>query len=253
MPIETLILGQSGVRLQLPGGIAYIDPYLSDSVALRYGSEFSRLLPPPFEPSAVVDANWVFITHDHLDHCDPETLVPVAAASNSCQFIGPPTVVGLLQEWGVSAQRLVLAPDHWLVLSKHLRVRAVPAAHPTIARDSSGQLQAVGYVFDVGGRRLYHSGDTAPASELIAVLQELRPSVGFLPVNERNFFRDQKGIIGNMSLREAFQFAGEIGLEVLIPIHWDMFAMNSLFRDEIELLYRLSKPKFQLSLSPTHV
>jgi hypothetical protein len=33
--------------------------------------------------------------------------------------------------------------------------------------------------------------------------------VAFLPMNERSFFRKRRGIIGNMSVREAFAMAAE--------------------------------------------
>jgi L-ascorbate metabolism protein UlaG (beta-lactamase superfamily) len=47
--------------------------------------------------------------------------------------------------------------------------------------------------------------------------------------------------------------AAEIGVRTLVPMHWDMFAPNSVFREEIELVYgRLNAP-FALSINPTAV
>jgi hypothetical protein len=34
-------------------------------------------------------------------------------------------------------------------------------------------------------------------------------------------------------------------------MHWDMFAANSVFREEIELVHRLSACPFNLSINPT--
>ncbi|MGH2708602.1 MAG: MBL fold metallo-hydrolase, partial [Actinomycetota bacterium] len=89
---------------------------------------------------------------------------------------------------------------------------------------------------------------------LLAVLRGLGPiDVAFLPVNERSFFRKRRGIIGNMSVREAFAMAAEIGVRTLVPMHWDMFAPNSVFREEIELVYGRLSPPFALSLHPAAV
>jgi L-ascorbate metabolism protein UlaG (beta-lactamase superfamily) len=72
-----------------------------------------------------------------------------------------------------------------------------------------------------------------------------------LPVNERNYYRDRAGIIGNMSVREAFAFAEEIGVDTVIPIHWDLFGPNSVLPDEIILVHRHLSPRFRLALSPS--
>ena len=75
--------------------------------------------------------------------------------------------------------------------------------------------------------------------------------IAFLPVNERNYYRDQKGILGNMTVREAFQLAEDIHVKTLIPTHWDMFALNQVYQEEIELLYDKICPNFMLLIAPT--
>ena len=73
-------------------------------------------------------------------------------------------------------------------------------------------------------------------------------NIVILPINEHNFMREKLGIIGNMSLREAFYLADFLNTKELIPIHWDMFELNSVFKEEIQLLYELLKPNFTLNL-----
>jgi len=71
-----------------------------------------------------------------------------------------------------------------------------------------------------------------------------------MPVNERNFYREKRGIVGNMSVREAFQMATDIGVKTLVPTHWDMFAPNSVYKEELNLLYELMRPPFEMRLDP---
>jgi L-ascorbate 6-phosphate lactonase len=252
--IATKALGQSGYRLELGGIVVYIDPYLSDNVEAVEGGAMRRQFPLPVSPSRVADADWILVTHAHIDHCDLHTLVPVSVASPRCRIVCPQECAHALVASGVARERIVIAEQQWRDLAPSVRVLAVPAAHPRIERDDAGNMRFVGYVLEWDGRRIYHAGDTSLVKELHDVLVALSPlQVVFLPVNERNYYREQRGIIGNMTLREAFQLAEDVRATTLVPMHWDMFLPNSVFREEIELLYRLAHPSFELRIYPTAV
>jgi L-ascorbate 6-phosphate lactonase len=252
VPLRTL--GQSGFRLQFGDTVVYIDPYLTDSCATFDGPHLARLAPPPLAPSEVTDADFVFVTHAHRDHCDPDTLVPLARASPKARFVASSAAAKVLAASSIARERVELARESWTPLAEALRVRAVPAAHPVIERDTDGVLLHAGYIFEFGGRRFYHSGDTSLTAELLEALSPYAPiDIVFLPVNERNFVREQQGILANMSLREAFYFAAQLGARTLVPMHWDLFGPNSTFRDEIELVHRLAQPELRLELEPSAV
>src|SRR3546814_2410822 len=97
--IPVRLLGQSGCRLGFPGCTIYVDPYLSNSVQELDAPDLARLTPIPLQPGQVDDADWVLITHDHIDHCDPHTLPALAEASPTASFVGPAPVLRLLGEW----------------------------------------------------------------------------------------------------------------------------------------------------------
>lgn len=247
--VAILLLGQSGCRIDLAGKRLYCDPYLSNSVAELDGPDLQRLISIPFAPQQVDDADCVLITHSHIDHCDPQTLPALAVASPRSQFIGPRPVLEHLRAWGIAEDRLQLANEYWTNLSSGLRVHAVPAAHPAIVRDEDGNLECVGYMLEAHGQRVYVAGDTSVSDELLDALRALRPiTLALLPVNERNYFRTRRGIVGNMSVREAFQLAAEIGISSVVPVHWDMFAANRVQPDEMLAVYRELQPSFELLL-----
>ena len=250
--IPVQLLGQSGCKISFPGVTIYLDPYLSNSVQELDAADLVRCLPIPFTPNSVVDADVVLITHEHMDHCDPHTIPELAAASPQARFIGPAPVVRRLAEWGISSERIRLAVEDWVVLGSELRVRAIPAAHPEIERDGQKQLRCVGYLLEYEGQRIYLAGDTSARQEIIDVLRGLGPvHTAFLPVNEHNYFRGRRGIIGNMSVREAFQLAVEIGARQVVAVHWDMFAANSVEPEEIRIIHQSMQPGFGLLLQPT--
>ena len=249
------LLGQAGCRVQLSDVVVYFDPYLSNSVAEIESQQYKRLRPVPMWPVDISDADLVFITHEHLDHCDPLTLPDIHQSSPKAKFIGPYPVIEKLIAWGISEDAVILATaDLREQYKDKFEWQVLPAAHPNRVVDSKGNDAFVGYLIDWQGHKIYHSGDTSITDEILYAAMKLRPiHTAILPVNERNFFRERQGIIGNMTLREAFCFAEEIGADNLIPIHWDMFAANSVSQEEIECTYKLLQPSFNLLMRPTSI
>lgn len=246
------MLGQSGVKLLLPELAVYVDPYLSNSVQELDSPDLARQVPIPFHPEEVADADIVLITHDHIDHCDPHTLVKLSKASPQAHFFGPAPVLRKLAEWGIPRERVSLTPETWRDIKQGVRLRAVPAAHPEICRDADGKLECIGFLLECCDRRFYFAGDTMARQEIIDnLLEDGAIDVAFLPVNEHNFFRGRRCIIGNMSLREAFEFGQEIRARQVVAVHWDMFAVNSTYPEEIRLVYDRMSPDFSLLLRPT--
>ncbi|MBE2260644.1 MAG: glycosyltransferase [Rhodobacteraceae bacterium] len=252
--IPVQMLGQSGCRLSFPEATIYLDPYLSNSVQELDAPDLARQVPIAYLPERVVDADWVLITHEHIDHCDPHTIPKLAKASPQARFVGPMPVVMRLRDWGIDASRMMLADEAWTNLTPRLRLRTVPAAHPEIVRDADGRLACVGYLLEYEQQLIYLAGDTSVKQEVIDALVANGPiHTAFLPVNEHNFFRGQRGIIGNMSVREAFQLAIAIGARQVVAVHWDMFAVNAVDPDEIRWVHRSMKPGFALLLKPTTI
>lgn len=243
-------LGQGGFKIELPGFTGYLDPYLSDSVREMDSPDLVRQVPIPVVPEDITDADCVLLTHAHIDHCDPHTLPKLAAASPGARFIGPSPVLAQLAHWGIAPERLMAAEEQWQELSTGVRVYAVPAAHPEVRRDAEGRPACVGFILEApDGSRAYFAGDTGLTHELLELAAKLGPyDVAFLPCNEQNYFRASRGIVGNMTVREAFGFAQAIGARRLFPCHWDMFAANSVFPEEIKLLYEKMSPPFALEM-----
>ena len=252
--ISLQLLGQSGCRIEYDGVVIYMDPYLSNSVQELDASDLERLIPVPMLPESVTDADWVIITHEHIDHCDPHTLPMIAEASPNCRIIGPPPVLNRLSDWGIAAHRCQVAKEQWMQLNDTIALIALPAAHPDIRRDERGYLLTVGYIMEINGGRIYLAGDTSVKEELIESLMSFMPiTTALLPVNEHNFYRGRRGIVGNMSIRDAFSLANEIGIKTVIPVHWDMFAANCVSPDEIKATYQQVMPCFDLQINPTSI
>ncbi|MGH8048620.1 MAG: MBL fold metallo-hydrolase [Chthoniobacterales bacterium] len=246
--MQIQFLGQSGFLIHAAGKRLVIDPYLSDSVAEKFGAQNARQVPVVVTPAQLAPLDFVLLTHAHLDHTDPQTLGPLAAASPAADFFAPYECRALLVEWGLGRHEISAPPAEWNLLAPGLEVRAIPAAHLELERNAAGEPRSIGWLLRADGITLYHAGDTIPHPEIFASLAGERIDYALLPVNERNFYRDRDGIVGNMTVREAFRMAADLGVRTLIPIHWDMFAPNRVHPAEIELLYNLETPPFSLEV-----
>jgi len=243
-------LGQTGLKISNGKICLLIDPYLSHSVQELDAPDLVRQVPIPYAPHSLRDVDWVLITHEHMDHCDPHTIPMLAQASPQARFVGPEPVRKQLRAWRISADRIVQASSTWLELDSDLRVCAVPAAHPRVLLSQDGQPKAVGYLLERHQKRVWVAGDTSVCEDMIDYMQRFKPiHAALLPVNEDNFFRRRRGIVGNMSVREAFGLAAELGIEQVVPVHWDLFEANSTTPEEIRAVYHAHLWPFELVMA----
>jgi L-ascorbate 6-phosphate lactonase len=212
-------LGQAGFLVEAGGARLLVDPFVSEHEA--------RLFPPP--PVDVFGAriDRVLVTHEHLDHLDPESLRAVAARSPGVAVVAPEP----LREQVEGLPFHGVAPGDRLDLPGGVALRVVPAVHAVHPRDGYSEggdpPRFVGYVLEVDGVAIYHGGDTIADDRVLAGLDGVRVDVALLPVNGRTFFREREDLAGNLDARDAVALAAHCGASILVPIHWDLFAGNT--------------------------
>lgn len=218
-------LGQESVIIKGDGITIYVDPYLSGDLDT---GDWRRVFPAPIAPEEIQSVDLCLITHEHDDHMDARTLPWLHRSSPEAMIVAPACCKSALLEMGIPASGLITADDRQpLGLFSKLRLTPIAAAHEQLERDADGCPRYVGYVLELNGVTLYHAGDTLVYPELIARVSALKPDIALLPINGRDYFRHQRGIVGNMDYREAAHFAREIGTDTVIPLHYDLFAVNA--------------------------
>jgi L-ascorbate 6-phosphate lactonase len=219
-------LGQAGFILRTADATALIDPFLAPHDGREYESGLAA--------AGAHDVDVVLCTHEHVDHFDADSAPAIAAASPGAVFVVPTPIVDMVTESGVAPDRVVgVQPGDPMDLGG-LSIRAVPAMHGVTMDDaygfgeelSDGAIRFLGYVIDAAGVRLYHAGDTIHYSGMEDTLRELAIDVAMLPINGRDPAREARGIVGNLSEREAAWLAREIGAGTIVPMHYDLFARN---------------------------
>lgn len=257
-------LGQAGFVIEAGGRRIVIDPYLSDSLAEKYrGKRFGheRMMPAPATPAKLGPLDLVLVTHQHTDHMDPQSLMPLAAANPACRFVVPRAALAAAEERiGVLPERLIpVDAGESVEPLPGLAVTAIRAAHETLERSPEGWHRFLGYVVAADGATLYHSGDTIPFEGLAEEVAPFAVDLALLPVNGRRAELTAAGIAGNLTLDEACLLAERIGAADLIAHHYGLFAFNTedpeiidaksaaadcrvrLHRAKLSVEYRLSK------------
>lgn len=224
-------LGQSGFLVRAGRDFALIDPYLSDSLTRKYAGTprpHVRMTERCVDPAALGFVNLVLCSHAHTDHFDPDTLRAVASAPGRTARLRV-----ILPAAHLARAEQLLAPldieclgmtAHTNRCADSFSIAAIPAAHPTIERDTSDRELFLGFILRTGRRSLYHSGDTIWHDDVVAAAAAAKPEIALLPINGN---RHERGVAGNLDPCEAARFARAIGVRLAIPHHYEMFEFNT--------------------------
>jgi L-ascorbate metabolism protein UlaG (beta-lactamase superfamily) len=248
-------LGQSGFWCRWENTRVLFDPYLSDSLTEKYAATdkpHTRMSRRVISPERLTALNVITSSHNHTDHLDAATLLPLLRVNPAARLVIPEANRSFV------AQRLAIAPaypdglDDGLEIalgdSGQIRIAAAAAAHNTLERDAAGRHHFLGYTVQLGPWRIYHSGDTLLYDGLAEKLRVRGPfDVAFVPINGN---RPERRVAGNLDGREAAQLARDIGARLAVPHHYAMFEFNTadpaaLFEPEC---VRLAQPSRTLRL-----
>jgi L-ascorbate metabolism protein UlaG (beta-lactamase superfamily) len=225
-------LGQSGFLLQWNQACILFDPYLSDSLTKKYASTqkpHTRMSELVIQPDQLDFIDVVTSSHNHTDHLDGETLIPLLRRSD-ISFIIPEANRSFVSERAQCAREFPLGLNDGESLTvKGFTFHGVPAAHNNLERDEAGRCKFMGYVVTFGNFAVYHSGDTLWFDGLEQLLKPFRVDVAFLPINGND---PSRGVAGNLNAHEAAQLGKAIGARVVIPHHYNMFTFNTADPEE---------------------
>lgn len=195
-------LGQAGLLFETGGKTIVIDPYLSDSVARIQPANKRRV---PVDTSFLeIQPDVLILTHDHLDHTDPETLQHYLQSGRNVLILASGNAYDHVRRDfpGVGNPVLFNRRTQWTAFG--VRFTAVKAEH--------SDTHAIGVIIEAEGKTYYITGDTLYNTDIFADLPAKIDYV-FLPVN---------GVGNNMNMEDATRFCERMNAKA-IPVHCGLF------------------------------
>ena len=219
-------LGGGVVELATPDykQMAYIDAWIWNNAGW---TRFNVPKPPEYaskdgfvqyvkskSPQAVL----VLLTHDHGDHIGDyfEMLQALNAAGVPVKTGGQSDLMrkGLVPQFksaGLDPAQIVLnggGSMNFGGISKHgdMTVHLVPAIHSTLAGYPSA-----GFILEIGGVRVYASGDTDLFGDMKLIGERYRPQLGFFCVGDGPY---------TMGPEDAARACQMTGISQAVPVHY---------------------------------
>ena len=204
-------LGQAGFLIKTAKGkLILIDPYLSDYtnriLCKEHGQAFRRMSAPLFD-SDQIRADLLFISHEHPDHCDIDSLPG---------FLLNPTLACYTNLDSIKEVKKNGLPTDKILDIQKGDVDEFDEFKLTVADCDHGTQspQAMGFIFDFGFVSVYYSGDTGYNKEKLAAIITRKVDIALLPIN---------GAFGNLNAVESARLADDIGAKLCIPHHFWTF------------------------------
>jgi len=203
------------------GTTVFIDPYLGIGDPPRT----VRMVPVPFDPSEVTEADAVLGTHEHTDHVHGPSQAPILAGTGATYYTtdsGHDVIreEGWTDNWSVTDDQLEEVVEGDTILLGDLTIHVEPANDPDAEHP-------VSFVFEHDDRTFFHGGDARPgAFDSVGEAYDIDVgvlafgAVGMIPDSETGepqrtqWYSDENMII---------EAANELQLNRLVPSHWDMW------------------------------
>ncbi|MBD3255493.1 MAG: MBL fold metallo-hydrolase [Candidatus Lokiarchaeota archaeon] len=243
-------IGQAGFILKFNQKLLIIDPYLSDYLSKKYkGSLFPhvRLMDIPIDPQKINNLDFILSSHAHSDHMDPETITLLSETNPDVKIIVPSADINEAIRRGAKKNQIVPANDGKnLSFENQIDIIGIAAAHETLKVNDEGEHHFLGYVFNLGGIKIYHSGDCVPYEGLVEKLRKQEIDLALLPINGRDEYRLKNGIAGNFIIPEVLELCKVANIKFIIVHHFGMFAYNTVSEEELKKLKNISSEKLQI-------
>lgn len=198
-------LGQAGLLFDFDGVKVMADPYFSDGLSEKLGYPPRRVAVE--RRYLEIRPDILLLSHDHLDHTDPETLDIILKKWEGICVLASQNAWKHARMFGGN-HNYVLFNRHTEWTQGSLWFRAVHAQH--------SDNDAVGFIIRHQEKVYYITGDTLYHSQVIEDVRTTAPAIDvvFLPVN---------GLGNNMNMVDAARFAEEIHAKKVVPLHFGLY------------------------------
>lgn len=215
--------GHSSLLIKAGGKNILVDPVFSERASpVQYAGSKRYPGTSVYSVDDLPHIDYLFITHDHYDHLDYETITRLKAKTG--KFFVPLGVGSHLEYWGIEQGRITEL-DWWdsKTLSSSMEIIATPARHFSGRglTDRNKTLWA-SYVLILPGHRIYIGGDSGYDTHFKEIGEKYGPfDLVILESGQYNAYWPHIHMMPEETVQASLDLRGK----VLQPVHWGKFTL----------------------------
>ncbi|MBL1410011.1 metal-dependent hydrolase [Sphingobacterium faecale] len=204
--VSARFLGQSCVEFDFNGTKVLLDPFISFN-PLAKGVDVQSLKP-----------SYIFLSHGHQDHVADMAVIQKNSGAKVAAIV---ETAAWVRGQGVPEENVLEFNFGGTLDLPFGKVKMVYALHTNSTPDGQYGGLPCGFVFFVGGKKIYFAGDTALTLEM-KLLEDLQLDWAFLPIGGHY----------TMDMYDAVKASKFINCKQIVGIHYDTFPPISIDKDE---------------------
>ncbi len=206
-------IGHASFLIQTPKANLLVDPNWA-----KWLKVVKRIRHPGLEIRDLPAIDLVLVTHAHFDHLDRRTLRRVAEGQ---PIIVPFEVGSLVRGLGFQS---IHELDYWKSFKRRgARITLTPCHHWGARFLHDSHRGFGGYVVELGGRTIYHCGDTAFFDGFKEIGKRFKIDIALLPIGA---YDPPSGREVHMNPEEALQAFLDLGAQRMVPMHYGSFRLS---------------------------
>lgn len=237
-PDDVLIwFGHSSYLLKLDGKLILVDPVFSENASPMPGSNNPFKMSVDYATMLFPKIDYLFITHDHYDHLDYET---VAKLSNKVgQVICGLGVGAHIESWGYNADQVI--EGDWydrMQLGPNFQVTFTPARHFSGRRITRNNTLWTSFVLKTSKYTIFLGGDSGYGKHFKKIGNQFGPFD--LAILESGQYNDAWHYIHSLPDEWAAE-TKDLKAQAILPVHSSNFALAMHdWKEPMEKFYEIA-------------
>jgi L-ascorbate metabolism protein UlaG (beta-lactamase superfamily) len=246
-------LGHSSLLVQIDGVRILIDPVFANNVSpipLIGVRRFQKQAPISADALPFIDA--VFISHDHYDHLNAETII--ALEQKTGYFLMPSEVAKYFKIWGIDSTK-IREYTWWEegaiqgLSGQKLRFACTPARHfSKRSLFENNKTLWASWVFMGHTHKLFYSGDTSYGLHFKQIGNHYGPfDLTLMENGQYSIYWPYSHILPEDGVRAHLDLRGK----AMLPVHWGSFDLSiHNWNEPIERVSAAAKTQGVMLLTP---
>ena len=226
--MKVIWLGHSSALVQMGDKNILLDPVLNEYCAPVSFAGYNRFSDLALAPENVPDIDVLFVSHDHYDHLDYNTIKAIDSKVNN--YVVPLGVDVILEGWGVDESKLHSLGWWESIDLDGINYTVVPSQHSSLRNPLHTSATLWGGIYIKNNfHSLYYTDDGGYYDVFSRVYERFGETE--LMLSDSAQYNDAWAQ-SHMTPEQAVQAAKDAHAKWLMPVHWGVFRLSTHPWDE---------------------